>query len=164
MAYLQTADDTKQLDELKDKGDYKGLLALAKEYYDGNGMDEQHTYASPLQNRGDDLLIEDKDFAVVYNGSVGGTYDIMLKYTEQEVRDHITRYGTDRASDDVKEVAKDMAAEQFAELTHQRMPVFEMPNGDICMQGTTGTRIRWTWVRPPMQGWPYNIITLMTTT
>lgn len=131
VAYLQTADDTKQLDELKDKGDYKGLLALAKEYYDGNGMDEQHTYASPLQNRGDDLLIEDKDFAVVYNGSVGGTYDIMLKYTEQEVRDHITRYGTDRASDDVKEVAKDMAAEQFAELTHQRMPVFEMPNGDI---------------------------------
>ena len=56
----KTADDTKQLDELKDKGDYKGLLALAKEYYDGNGMDEQHTYASPLQNRGDDLLIEDK--------------------------------------------------------------------------------------------------------
>ena len=46
--------------KLKDKGDYKGLLALAKEYYDGNGMDEQHTYASPLQNRGDDLLIEDK--------------------------------------------------------------------------------------------------------
>lgn len=131
VAYLQSDHDTRQLDELRDKGDYKGLLALAKEYYDGNGMDEQHTYASPLQNRGDDLLIEDKDFAVVYNGSVGGTYDIMLKYTEQEVRDHITRYGTDRASDDVKEVAKDMAAEQFAELTHQRMPVFEMPNGDI---------------------------------
>ena len=43
---------------------------------------------------------------MVYNGSVGGTYDIMLKYTEQEVRDHITRYGTDRASDDVKEVGQ----------------------------------------------------------
>ena len=26
-------------------------------------MDEKDTYASPLQNRGDDLLIEDKDFA-----------------------------------------------------------------------------------------------------
>ena len=38
-------------------------------------MDEKDTYASPLQNRGDDLLIEDKDFAVVYNGSVGGTYE-----------------------------------------------------------------------------------------
>lgn len=131
VAYLQSDHDTKQLDELRDKGDYKGLLTLAKEYYDGNGMDEQHTYASPLQNRGDDLLIEDKDFAVVYNGSVGGTYDIMLKYTEQEVRDHITRYGTDRASDDVKEVAKDMAAEQFAALTQQKVPVFEMPNGDV---------------------------------
>ena len=129
VAYLQSTDDTTQLDELKDKGDYKGLLALAKEYYDGNGMDEQHTFASPLQNRGDDLLIEDKDFAVVYNGSVGGTYDIMLKYTEQEVRDHIRRYGTDHASDDVKEVAKDMAAEEFDVLKHQKLPMFEMPNG-----------------------------------
>ena len=98
-------------------------------------MDEQHTYASPLQNRGDDLLIEDKDFAVVYNGSVGGTYDVMLKYTEQEVRDHITRYGTNRASDDVKEVAKDMTAEQFAVLSQQKIPVFEMPSGDILYVG-----------------------------
>ena len=131
VAYLQTADDTKQLDELKDKGDYKGLLALAKEYYDGNGMDEQHTYASPLQNRGDDLLIEDQHFAVVYNGSVGGTYDVMLKYTEQEVRDHIRRYGVDRASEDVKALAREMAAEQFAEMMRHKMPVFEMPNGDV---------------------------------
>lgn len=135
VAYLQMEDDTCRLDELKDKGDYSGLLKLAKEYYDGNGMDEQHTYASPLQNRGDDLLIEDKDFAVVYNGSVGGTYEVMLKYTEQEVRDHIRRYGINRASNDVKELAKDMVVEQFAELTHQRMPVFEMPNGDILYAG-----------------------------
>lgn len=131
VAYLQFDHDTNRFDELRDKGDYEGLLALAKEYYDGNGMDEQHTYASPLQNRGDDLLIEDKDFAVVYNGSVGGTYEVMLKYTEAEVRDHIRRYGTDRASDDVKEVARDMAAEEFAKLTARKMPVFEMPNGDI---------------------------------
>ena len=47
------------------------------------------------------------------------------------MRDHIDRYGIDRASVDVKELAKDMVVEQFAKLTHQRMPVFEMPNGDI---------------------------------
>ena len=131
VAYLQSTDDTTQLDELKDKGDYKGLLALAKEYYDGNGMDEQHTFASPLQNRGDDLLIEDKDFAVVYNGSVGGTYDIMLKYTEQEVRDHIRRYGVDIAGDTIKGVAREMAAEQFSALAYQKIPAFEMPNGEV---------------------------------
>ena len=131
VAYLQSTDDTRQLDELRDKGDYEGVLRLAKEYYDGNGMDEQQTYASPLQNRGDDLLVEDKDFAVVYNGSVGGTYEVMLKYTEQEVRDHIARYGVGRASDDVKEVAKDMVAEQFSAMAKQRTPVFEMPGGDI---------------------------------
>ncbi|WP_368338806.1 zincin-like metallopeptidase domain-containing protein [Parabacteroides merdae] len=131
VAYLQMADDTRQLEELKDKGDYNGLLALAKEYYDGNGMDEQYTYASPLQNRGDDLLIEDQNFAVVYNGSVGGTFEVMLKYTEQEVRDHIRRYGIGRASNDVKEVAKTMVAEQFAEISQKNIPTFEMPNGEV---------------------------------
>lgn len=131
VAYLQMADDTRQLEELKDKGDYNGLLALAKEYYDGNGMDEQYTYASPLQNRGDDLLIEDENFAVVYNGSVGGTFDVMLKYTEQEVRDHIRRYGIGRASNDVKEVAKTMVEEQFAEISQKNIPAFEMPNGEV---------------------------------
>lgn len=131
VAYLQMADDTRQLEELKDKGNYNGLLALAKEYYDGNGMDEQYTYASPLQNRGDDLLIEDQNFAVVYNGSVGGTFEVMLKYTEQEVRDHIRRYGIGRASNDVKEVAKTMVAEQFAEISQKNIPTFEMPNGEV---------------------------------
>lgn len=131
VAYLQSTDDTSRLDELKDKGDYKGLLALAKEYYDGNGMDEQYTYQTPLQHRGDELLIEDKDFAVVYNGSVGGTYEVMLKFSEQEVRDHIDRYGIGRASVDVREVARDMTAERFSAMTLQREPVLEMPTGDI---------------------------------
>jgi len=131
VAYLQSTDDTSRLDELKDKGDYKVLLACAKEYYDGNGMDEQYTYQPPLQHRGDDLLIEDKDFAVVYNGSVGGTYEVMLKFSEQEVRDHINRYGIGRASVDVREVARDMTAERFSAMTLQREPVLEMTSGDI---------------------------------
>ena len=81
---------------------YEGLLTLAKEYYDGNGINEEYTYSSPIQNRGDNLLIEDKDFAVVYNGSVGGTYEVMLKFTEKEVRDHIRRYGIKHAGDTLK--------------------------------------------------------------
>ena len=129
VAYLQSSDDTAELDKLKEKGDYEGLLTLAKEYYDGNGMDEEQTYRKPCQNRGDDLLIEDKDFAVVYNGSVGGTYEVFLKHTEQEVRDHITRYGIGRASEDVKAVARDMVAAEFSELAQRKMPIFQMPNG-----------------------------------
>ena len=131
VAYLQSTDDTSELDKLKEKGDYNGLLTLAKDYYDGNGMDEEHTYRKPCQNRGDDLLIEDKDFAVVYNGSVGGTYEVFLKHTEQEVRDHITRYGIGRASEDVKAVARDMTAEEFSELAQRKMPIFQMPNGGL---------------------------------
>ena len=135
VAYLQTTDDTSRLDELRDKGDYEGLLQAAKEYYDGNGINEQYTFASPIQNKGDDLLIEDKDFAVVYNNSVGGTYEVMLKYSEQEIQDHITRNGTRLASYDIKEVAKDMVAEQFKTITKQRIPAFEMPSGNILYAG-----------------------------
>lgn len=131
VAYLQTSDDTAELDKLKEKGDYEGLLTLAKEYYDGNGMDEEQTYRKPYQNRGDDLLIEDKDFAVVYNGSVGGTYEVFVKHTEQEVRDHITRYGIGRASEDVKAVARDMVAEEFTSMAQRKMPIFQMPNGGL---------------------------------
>lgn len=129
VVYLQASEDVSRFDALKEKGDYEGLLALGKEYYDGNGINEQYTYPSPLQNKGDDLLIEDKDFAVVYNGSVGGTYEVMLKFTEQEIRDHIRRYGVNIAGDTIKGVARDMVAEQFDKLP--RSPVFEMPSGDI---------------------------------
>ena len=131
VAYLQTSDDTAELDKLKEKGDYEGLLTLAKEYYDENGMDEEQTYRKPYQNRGDDLLIEDKDFAVVYNGSVGGTYEVFVKHTEQEVRDHITRYGIGRASEDVKAMARDMVAEEFTGMAQRKMPIFQMPNGGL---------------------------------
>ena len=131
VAYLQSTDDTSELDKLKDRGDYNGLLTLAKDYYDGNGMDEEQTYKKPCQNRGDDLLIEDKDFAVVYNGSVGGTYEVFVKYSEQEVRDHINRYGIGRASEDVKEVAREMTHEAFTALAQHKQPVFQMPNGAI---------------------------------
>lgn len=37
----------------------------------------------------------------------------MLKYSEEEVRDHIRRYGIGRASEDVKNFAKDMVAKEY---------------------------------------------------
>ena len=67
----------------------------------------------------------------VYNGSVGGTYEVMLKFTDQEIRDHIRRYGVDIAGETIKEVAREMAVEQFSALAHQKIPAFEMPNGDV---------------------------------
>lgn len=131
VAYLQSADDTSKFDELKEKGDGKGILALAREYYDGNGMDEEQTYKSACKERGDFLLTEDNDFAVVFNGIISGTYEIYLKHTEQEVRDHIIRYGVGRASEDVKEVAREMVAEEFSEMEQRKLPVLQMPDGGL---------------------------------
>lgn len=157
-AYLQFDNDTKQFDELKDKGDYQGILTLAREYSGGNGMDEEHTYAAPLRYRGDNLVAEDKDFAVVYNGSIGGTYDVMRKHTEQEVRDHIRRYGIDHASDDVKEVAKDMRRKSSLAWRNENRPSSRCTMANNCTPTTTRKPTRSTWKRLPEKGLPYNTV------
>lgn len=132
VAYLQNADDTLLLDQLQENGNYDRLLQEAKEYDQGDALDLEHTFKSPVQNRGDDLLDEDDYYAVVYNNSVGGTYEIMRKVSEQEVRSMIERYGLPNdASKDVKAVATYMVAEQFTEMTAKRMPIFEMDNGNV---------------------------------
>lgn len=132
VAYLQNADDTQLLDRLQENGDYDRLLQEAKEYDQGDAIDLEHTFQSPIQNRGDVLLDEDECYAVVYNNSVGGTYEIMRKVPKQEVRSTIERYGLPNdASKDVKAVAKSMVAEQFAEMTAKRMPIFEMENENV---------------------------------
>lgn len=132
VAYLQNADDTQLLDRLQENGDYDRLLQEAKEYDQGDAIDLEYTFKSPIQNRGDVLLDEDDYYGVVYNNSVGGTYEIMRKVSEQEVRSMIERYGLpDNASKDVKTVAKTMVAEQFIEMTAKRMPIFEMDNGEV---------------------------------
>lgn len=132
VAYLQSTDDTSLLDSLKDIGDYYRLLQEAREYDQSDAIDLEHTYKSAVQNRGDDVLVEDANYAVVYNGSVGGTYEVMRKVTEQEVRDNINRYGLpSEASKDVEEVGKAMIAEDFSDLAKRKAPVFEMPSGDV---------------------------------
>lgn len=129
VAYLQNADDTQLLDRLQEDGNFEGLLQEAKEYDQGDAIDLEYTFESPIQNRSDVLLDEDDYYAVVYNNSVGGTYEIMRKVSEQEVRSMIERYGLpDTVSKDVKEIARYMVAEQFVEMTTKRMPIFEMDN------------------------------------
>jgi len=132
VAYLQNGDDTQLLDRLHESGNYGQLLQEAKEYDQGDAIDLENTFESPIQNRGDVLLDENDYYAVVYNNSVGGTYEIMRKVPEQEIRRMIERYGlSNNASQDVKAVAKGMIAEQFAELSAKRMPIFEMDNEEM---------------------------------
>ena len=120
VAYLQMSDDTRRLDELRDKGDFNTLLQEAREYDQRESFDLEQTHKSPTQYRGDDLLIEDEHHAVVYNNTVGGTYDVLRKVSEQDVRDAITRYGLpDKPSDDVKALADDMGITLEEELAER---------------------------------------------
>ena len=113
VAYLQTTDDTDRLDKFKHDGDYNALLTEAKEYDQGDAPDLSKINLSPTKYRGDDLLIEDEHYAVVYNPTVGGTYDVMRKVSAEEIKYNIIRYGLpEDATDDVKEVAKQMEKEE----------------------------------------------------
>ena len=113
VAYLQTTDATERLDKFKNDGDYNALLTEAKEYDQGDAPDLSKINLSPTKYRGDDLLVEDEHYAVVYNPTVGGTYDVMRKVSSEEIKDNIIRYGLpEDATDDVKEVAKQMEKEE----------------------------------------------------
>ena len=89
------------------------LLTEAKEYDQGDAPDLSKINLSPTKYHGDDLLVEDEHYAVVYNPTVGGTYDVMRKVSAEEIKDNIIRYGLpEDATDDVKEVAKQMEKEE----------------------------------------------------
>lgn len=131
VAYFQSTDDTESFDRMKERGDYAGILQEASYYDEGIAPDLSETFKKPRNYRGDDVLIEDDQYAVVYNASVGGTYDIMRKVTKEEILDNIREYGLDSdATEDVKKLAYEEVAKQFSNIKG-KIPAFTMPNDDV---------------------------------
>ena len=129
--YLQSTDSCEELDNLVEKQDYDCLLYLTREYDQGDALLQSQTYKNATKISGDDILAEDDNYAVVYNSSVGGTYDLMRKVTKQDIIDNIERYGLESdASDDVKKVAYENVAKQFSDIK-SKIPAFTMPNEDV---------------------------------
>lgn len=129
--YLQSTDSREELDNLVEKKDYDSLLYLTREYDQGDALLQSQTYKNATRFPGDDILAEDDNYAVVYNSSLGGTYDLMRKVTKQDIIDNIDRYGLESdASDDVKKVAYENVAKQFSDIK-SKIPAFTMPNEDV---------------------------------
>lgn len=129
--YLQSTDSREELDNLVEKQDYHSLLYLTREYDQGDALLQSQTYKNATKFPGDDILAEDDNYAVVYNNSLGGTYDLMRKVTKQDIIDNIERYGLESdASDDVKKVAYENVAKQFSDIK-SKIPAFTMPNEDV---------------------------------
>lgn len=129
--YLQSTDSREELDNLVEKQDYDSLLYLTREYDQGDALSQSQTYKNATKFSSDDILAEDDNYAVVYNSSVGGTYDLMRKVTKQDIIDNIERYGLESdASDDVKKVAYENVAKQFSNIK-SKIPAFTMPNEDV---------------------------------
>lgn len=128
---LQSTDSREELDNLVEKQDYDSLLYLTREYDQGDALLQSQTYKNAKKFLGDDILAEDDNYAVVYNNSLGGTYDLMRKVTKQDIIDNIERYGLESdASDDVKKVAYENVAKQFSDIK-SKIPAFTMPNEDV---------------------------------
>lgn len=129
--YLQSTDSREELDNLVEKKDYDSLLYLTREYDQGDALLQSQTYKNATKFPGDDILAEDDNYAVVYNSSLAGTYDLMRKVTKQDIIDNIERYGLESdASDDVKKVAYENVAKQFSDIK-SKIPAFTMPNEDV---------------------------------
>lgn len=129
--YLQSTDSREELDNLVEKKDYDSLLYLTREYDQGDALLQSQTYKNATKFPGDDILAEDDNYAVVYNSSLGGTYDLMRKVTKQDIIDNIDRYGLESdASDDVKKVAYENVAKQFSDIK-SKIPAFTMHNEDV---------------------------------
>lgn len=130
-AFMQDQEDTEQFDKLQEEGKYDEILNLASEYDQEQEIELEYVSKSSSPHPGDDLLAENENYAVVYNNRVGGTYDLLKKYSENELREEIERLGGigSNPSDAVKEIAYNMTADEFAAI--QKEPVFEMPNGEI---------------------------------
>lgn len=129
--YLQSTDSREELDNLVEKQDYDSLLYLTREYDQGDALLQSQTYKNAKKFPGDDILAEDDNYAVVYNNSLGGTYDLMRKVTKQDIIDNIEGYGLESdASDDVKKVAYENVAKQFSDIK-SKIPAFTMPNEDV---------------------------------
>lgn len=118
VAYLCEACYTIDLDVMADMKDYDGILAYAVGCDNGNAIELRRTFngSSPGLERSK-ILCENDNYAVM--GSGFGSYEIFRKVSEQEIRRAIDGYGIDEdATDEVIEIAKDMAEDSLREESY----------------------------------------------
>ncbi|VTY02227.1 DNA primase TraC [Prevotella melaninogenica] len=103
---IKSGEDFHLFDSMREKGHLNKMLKVAAEYDSGDAISLDTTHKSPLQNSGDEVLRENKNYAVVYNNSAGGAYEIFRKSPQSEILNSIERYGlSDTASEDVKSLS-----------------------------------------------------------
>ena len=103
---IKSGEDLQLFDSMREKGHLNKLLKVAAEYDSGDAISLDTTHKSPLQNSGDEVLRENKNYAVVYNNSAGGAYVIFRKSPQSEILNSVERYGLpSTASEDVKSLS-----------------------------------------------------------
>ena len=103
---IKSGEDLQLFDSMREKGYLNKLLKVAAEYDSGDAISLDTTHKSPLQNSGDEVLRENKNYAVVYNNSAGGAYEIFRKSPQSEILNSVERYGLpSTASEDVKSLS-----------------------------------------------------------
>lgn len=77
--YLQSVDNTQEFDDLSNKEKWDELLTLTQQYDQGDSLSQHNTRKNATSQSGDDLLVENDHYALVYNNSLGGTYELLRR-------------------------------------------------------------------------------------
>ena len=127
--YFDTTDAQENLDPIRKNGSKEELLSTAAMWDAGVGIDQPEVRQRETPYPGEEVIASNDNYSLVYNAVAGGTYELLRKVTEQDIRDSITSYGLEyNASESVKKIAYRMTKEEFDGI--KKEPTFIMDNGE----------------------------------
>ena len=130
VSYFEPTEAQEDLEPRRRSGNKEALLSTAAMWDHGDGIVQSEVRERETPNIGDQVVASNENHSLVYNAVAGGTYELLRKVTEEEIRDDINRYGLDSdATDAVKKIANHMAKEEFDQI--EREPAFIMDNGEM---------------------------------
>ena len=129
VSYFDTTDAQENLDPIRKNGSKEELLNTAAMWDEGAGIDQPEVRERATPYPGEEVIASNDNYSLVYNAVAGGTYELLRKVTEQDIRDSITSYGLEyNASESVKKIAYRMTKEEFDGI--KKEPTFIMDNGE----------------------------------
>ena len=129
VSYFDTTDAQENLDPIRKNRSKEELLNTAAMWDEGAGIDQPEVREKATPYPGEEVIASNDNYSLVYNAVAGGTYELLRKVTEQDIRDSITSYGLEyNASESVKKIAYRMTKEEFDGI--KKEPTFIMDNGE----------------------------------
>lgn len=112
IGFLQFDYETEEFEKLFEEGNEKAMFRLAAEYWNAEGLNEEETYKKAERYNGDVIMVENKDFVLVRNLTVGGTWTIYKKWNVEDVIKELSELGNyANCSEDMNDLINEVLKE-----------------------------------------------------